>query len=198
MKNTLLVLVLTLASAGNCGAQEANPFPKAVHRPNEPDQAINYSRIASQAEWTGEKNQSLLSCFGALFKYRARLETTTDRLKLIFTLIDLNDESEIFSWEGHYASVFLVKEDILFFANFSSVGTGGEIVAVNLSKGKEIWCEKLKALGDISHMAYSNKIQIEHRQNAIWVWGNESFGKYLELKDMKTGKTIAHRVFGGQ
>ena len=91
--------------------------------------------------------------------------------------------------------MFCVKDGTLFFADWSTVGTGGEVVAVDLSSGKEVWRANLDALGNISHFGYSNRIRMEYRRDAVWVLGKESFGNYVEVKDPETGKTVAHRVF---
>lgn len=162
----------------------------------EPKQPIDYSVVVGNASWNWPRLGSLLTCLGLLRsrnKYQGRIETQVDSLALAITILD--DQNELYSWQGHYETVFCVNDGVLFFADWSLVGTGGEIVAVKLSNGKEIWRRKLDALGDIAHYGYSNRIRIEYQSGAVWVWGKESFGNYVELKNPKTGETITQKIF---
>ena len=48
----------------------------------------------------------------------------------------------------------------------------------------------------IDHFEYSNSVNLDILNNdAVRVFGNESVGKYLEIVDLKTGKTVGHHKF---
>ena len=51
-------------------------------------------------------------------------------------------------------SVFRILDDRLYYAKFHPSSTGGSIVAVDLTTGKELWTSELIALGNIEHSAY--------------------------------------------
>jgi hypothetical protein len=50
-------------------------------------------------------------------------------------------------------------------------------------------------LGPISHFAYRNFINLDVNGEVMTVYGNETLGRYLEYKDIDTGKTVGHRIF---
>jgi hypothetical protein len=110
-------------------------------------------------------------------------------------------DKEIYTWIGHANTVFAIRGDLLFYANFSPISSGGEIVSVDLTSGKERWRSPLKAMGPIQHSAYQNRINLDASTanpkggGTLNIWGNESMGKYLEIKDADTGNTVGHRKF---
>jgi len=69
---------------------------------------------------------------------------------------------------------------------------------VDLSKGNELWRSPLKALGEISHSSYLNRMTIDANDEVVSIYGNESMGRYLEFKDARTGKTVGHKRFSKQ
>ena len=48
----------------------------------------------------------------------------------------------------------------------------------------------------IDHFAYRNRVDIAANDDVVQVFGNESAGRYYELKDAKTGETVGHKIFG--
>ena len=54
----------------------------------------------------------------------------------------------------------------------------------------------LKGIGPVTHSKYSNEVWLGVLDaDTLIVHGNESFGKYVEIVDRKTGKTVGHKVF---
>lgn len=158
---------------------------------------IDYQELADDSEWQWKKSRvgPLLEGFSQTADYGIKVETLEDGGHLKISVVSAFSEREIFSWRGNYVSVFEVAGDRLYFADWSPVGTGGEIVAVDLVSGKELWREALLALGPIEHSAYSNSLKLELKEKAVWIWGNESSGKYFEIKMLDTGKTVGHKIF---
>lgn len=148
-----------------------------------------------RCKWQWEHSQvgPLLEGFWPRTKYGFKVESLSGGINLKISVT--SEGKDVFSWKGNYKSVFRVSEDRLYFADWSPVGTGGEIVAVDLLRAKEIWRTQLKALGPISHSGYANSIRIDLRQGGLWIWGKESFGNYVEVKSPDSGETIAHKVF---
>jgi len=69
--------------------------------------------------------------------------------------------------------VFRIQGDRLYYAEFHYSGSGGNIVAVDLSKGNELWRSPLKALGEISHSSYLNRMTIDANDDVVSIYGNE-------------------------
>jgi hypothetical protein len=53
----------------------------------------------------------------------------------------------------------------------------------------------LKAVKIAAHSGYSNLINLSALEDVVVVHGKESYGNYVEIVDLKTGKTLAHRVY---
>jgi hypothetical protein len=107
----------------------------------------------------------------------------------------LSDSKEVYRWQGHTHTVFHVLDDRLYYARFSFGSSGGTIVAVDLKTGTELWTSPLKALGPVQHSAYQNRLTLTAGSDEVIVQGNESFGRYIEVKSAATGETLAHKVF---
>jgi len=103
------------------------------------------------------------------------------------------DHKTAYEWAGHAHTVFQIVGDRLYYADYSSLGSGGTIVAVNLATGKVIWRAQLDALGPIEHSKYYSRMNLQADANSVRITGNESAGRYIEVKDTSTGRTVAHR-----
>jgi hypothetical protein len=107
----------------------------------------------------------------------------------------IRDGKRVYEWTGHEHSVFRILDDRLYYARFHPSGSGGTIVAVDLESGKTLWESRLRALGPIRHSAYLNTMSLDANRDIVSVYGNESMGRYFEIKDAKTGETVGHRLF---
>lgn len=105
------------------------------------------------------------------------------------------ERGKIFQWPGHRYTVFLIEGDRLYWANFGSSGSGGEIVAVDLSTGKEIWRHRLLAMGEVVHSGYFNQMILVLRDKTVVVYGKESYGHYVEVINAETGQLVGHEVY---
>lgn len=144
--------------------------------------------------WDDQKVGPLNCAFRSNGDLRFRITTypsTRHRLDIAV----LRNDISVFNWQGHYASVFCVATDRMYFADWSTSTSGGKVVAVDLVSGQEIWRKPLKALGDIQHSSYQTLFNIEVNENIVVVWGNESQGRYVEFKNSQTGETIGHKIF---
>jgi len=183
----LLTAVFLLASGTAPSHIEAQGLSKS---------GIDYQKTADSANWGWEDDKASpfwgISQAGEKYTI-VMVSRPNERHNLTFKV--LHGEKVVYTWLGHVKSVFRIQEDRLYYARFSFSGTGGSVVAVDLTTGKELWNSPLQALGPIEHSSYLNQMNLDANLEVVWVRGNESMGRYLEYKDVTTGKTVGHRIF---
>ena len=102
---------------------------------------------------------------------------------------------------GHSGSAFVVRDGVLFFADFSPYSNGCKLTAHDLKTGKQAWSKPVEGLGPIAHFKYNNRISLaieKHPTTDAWgvvVTGWESAGRYIEVLDPATGKMLANRKY---
>jgi len=159
--------------------------------------SIDYQKVADGARWgfLDEADNPLFCMFQ---------QTGTDYdVSLIreakgrhaLTIKVIKNDRPVYQWKGHRHSVFRIQGDLLYYAEFHYSASGGRVVAVDLTSGKPLWQSRLKALGGVRHSAYLNRMTIDANDDVVSVYGNESMGRYLEFKDVRTGKTVGHKRF---
>lgn len=68
------------------------------------------------------------------------------------------------------------------------------LVAFDLKRRKQLWRVNLKGVGPVAHSKYRNRINLRAGPGqAVTVFGWESQGRYIEVVDLKNGKTLTHR-----
>jgi hypothetical protein len=110
-----------------------------------------------------------------------KIRTKTDR-KVIYILED-----------GHESTVFTRWKDVLYIAEYSPIGTGCEVVALDLMTGTQLWKSRLEGIGPTGHSQYSNLVNIETDGWRVIVTGNETHGRYVEHLDLASGKTLTNK-----
>lgn len=146
-----------------------------------------------QWEWNDDQARFFYCVSQLPENYGVKL--TTNDQRSVFDLTLTQRERNVITWQGTEFSVFRVHGNDLLFADWNLGASGGEIVAVNLQDGSERWRTKLKGLGGIRHSAYRNRIDFAVREDVVVIWGNESQGRYVEIKSLNTGETIGHKLF---
>ena len=162
-------------------------------------QRIDYQKIADGARWGWSAEEATpfycTSQAGSTFD----IHLINDHGKRhVWTIRILKENRKVYEWAGHRLSVFRILDDRLYYARYHPSSTGGVIVAVDLGTGRELWESRLQALGGISHSAYFNSMTLDANHDVVSVYGNEAMGRYFEIKDARTGKTVAHRLFKGR
>lgn len=99
-------------------------------------------------------------------------------------------------WYTNDGGTFWIEDNLLVYDRHSDTATGCELFVFNLEKRQQLWTKFLKGLGPIDHWSYRNKINLSVREGRIKVLGNESYGQYIEIVDLVSGKTIEHRIGG--
>ena len=107
----------------------------------------------------------------------------------------LKDGGVVHFFEGHKGTVFAVGDGVLYYADFGPITSGCAVVAYDLKAKKQLWKAGLKGLGPIGHSRYSNAVNLGLDKQAVCVRGRESAGRYIEYVDLKTGKTVGHKVY---
>jgi|ERR1043166_4406228 hypothetical protein len=103
-----------------------------------------------------------------------------------------------YQWDGHGETVFIVTDDVLYYSDHHQASTGCQVIAIDLTTGKQLWKTRLKGLGPISHFRYRNQVNLDlEDRDTLRIFGRESAGGYVELVDRKTGKTVGNRKYKG-
>jgi hypothetical protein len=143
--------------------------------------------------WT-DVQATAIDCATSVYEpYNVRLETTP---RGGLTLSIVREGTTLYSWRGHPYSVFAIRNGRLYYTIFSPLGTGGSVVAVDLTTGKQLWETPLKALGIISHAPSVIRMNLSVIDEVVIVYGCEGPGRYIEIKLLTTGETVGHRVVG--
>jgi hypothetical protein len=112
------------------------------------------------------------------------------------TIILIKKGKLAFSWQGHSRSVFTLEGKTLVYAQFQPSSPDCTLVAVDLNSGRELWRNDLQGVRKpVGSSVYENRVLLYASDGLISVLGNESRGNYVEIVDMKTGKTLAHKVY---
>lgn len=105
-----------------------------------------------------------------------------------------NPGARVWGWDEAGAFVedaaVATESDVLFVALFSNIGSGCELRAYRITTGEELWRTHLVGLGPIDHSEYLNDVQLQLRPERVLVFGWESEGRYIEVVDRGSGRTI--------
>ena len=127
--------------------------------------------------------------------YDIRIERSRGRdgvspLRLTFD----SGDGRSYSIDGHEFTVFVGSGPRLFWVRYNGARAGGTLVAVDLETGVVAWERDLRALGEVAHSSYTNRIQMQMQGDTVVVYGLESLGRYLEVREAKSGNMILHKV----
>jgi hypothetical protein len=107
-----------------------------------------------------------------------------------------------FTVSGHGRSVYVMRGDVLYFADYSPISSGCQIAAYDLTTGKKAWKMQLEGLGPIDHTKYRNRVVMSVEQHptvkdafALVITSWEAAGGYIEVRDLATGKQLALKKF---
>jgi hypothetical protein len=156
-----------------------------------------YQKVADATPWSWSADRASVADSFLRFPNTYQLQLIRPKEKNGVVIIRLNDDGkELYSWLGHYGSVFALSGDVLVYADYGQGRNGCSLIAYDLKQKNQLWKTELRGIGPIPHSRYANAVTLEFIDGAtVRVFGNESAGKYLELVDINTSKTIGHRVY---
>lgn len=183
MTRTLSLAVLL--AAGLCHAAPAPP-----PRPN-------YQKIADAAKWQWSDEHATLAWSIKHFPDTYRLDVIPGKRPFDDSTVRIFTKGDklIHTLPAHFATVFVVKDKVLYCAAFHPNVSGCSLVAFDLAARKQLWKTHLKGLGPISHSKYYNRVTLDLEGTALRVYGKEFAGRYVEYVDRKSGKAVGHKKF---
>jgi PQQ-like domain len=88
--------------------------------------------------------------------------------------------------------VIALREPLLYVATFPHIDSGCTVEALRVATGESAWSTPLTALGPVEHIKYSNEVQMTLAGDQLVVYGLEIQGRYIEVLDPDTGKTLSN------
>ncbi len=91
---------------------------------------------------------------------------------------------------GDPACDFILKDSLLYIANYHPIATGSSLHCFDLRTGKMKWTADVKQI-NASHSEYMNKVTLSMYKNKVIMEGDEASGDYVQIFDAGTGKRLA-------
>jgi hypothetical protein len=194
---TVLGLVLLVSDSGYAqpGVQR-EPEPATVSQNRGQDDLLPDQAVVEKMEWKWSEEQATHQFCAQHVGggYHVDSRRSADPLRPL-TIRLSDDGGEVFSWEGHKYSVFVVDANLLYYAEFSPTANGCAVVVYDLKARKRLARTGLRGIKVPGHFVYNNRINMAVEEKHLVVYGNESAGRYIELLDLKTLQTVGHKAF---
>ncbi|HJZ60469.1 MAG TPA: DUF6265 family protein [Gemmataceae bacterium] len=159
---------------------------------------IDWQKRADEARWDFDYlPHTLAACIERNVERRYEVTTRPEEPegRSYGILIRFSREGKAaYEFKGHAATPFVITGDRLIYSNHFPGASGAEVVAIDLTTGREVWRTQLQGLGPIEHSAYRNDVALRLADGGVFVYGQESMGGYIEVLDPQTGKTVGHRT----
>jgi hypothetical protein len=178
--------LLSLAALLAAGSLWAAPVPMRE----------DYQKKADEApwQWSEARASAADSARRLTGDYKAEVEPRGTFGGVVIRIV--KGGAVVHSFEGHTRTVFAVRDDVLYYAVFHPSSSGCAVVAFDLKAKKQLWKTHLKGLVEgRPHSAYRNAVLLDLDGQAVCVRGQEAFGNYIEFVDLRTGKTVGHKVY---
>jgi hypothetical protein len=91
-----------------------------------------------------------------------------------------------------------VDADRIYVASYNRIATGCKLTAYTTKDATQLWSVTLEGVGPVMHSKYGNRVQLRVVDGQPVVFGWESAGRYVEVRDAATGKLAAHDKLPGQ
>ncbi len=183
MIRSVFVALLVVATA------VAAPVPKKP--------AKDYQKVADETEWKFAERKAIQDQLQDEFKgFRAELVAfEAGGIGMTVRIANAKKE-ELLKWETHVMLAFAQRDGVLYSTDFSPYSSGCAVVAFDLNAKKQLWKTDLKGLGPIAHSKYRNEVRLDVLDDdTLQVFGKESSGRYVEIVNRGTSKTVGHKVF---
>ena len=104
----------------------------------------------------------------------------------------LKEGKAIHKWDSHTEGAFVFVGSTVVYSDHHPNAPGCRLIAWDLKESKQLWATSLKAVPALDTSQYQNQINMTIEEGQITVFGNESYGQYIETVDLKSGKTTSH------
>ena len=104
----------------------------------------------------------------------------------------LKEGKTIHKWDSHTGGAFVFVGSSVVYSDHHPNAPGCRLIAWDLKESKQLWATSLKAVPYLASSQYVNQINMTIEEGQITVFGNESYGQYIETVDLKSGKTTSH------
>ena len=140
-------------------------------------QPIDYQKMAQEARWQPPEKE-----------YNT------------WTMGVMANDKKVYEWPLPAPSTFFIDTNcVVYHAVFHRWGPGCEVVAYDLKGGKLLWRTRLKGNPPGGWSECFTVVRLERvNDEVLAVYGEENEVRYIEIVDMKTGKTVGHKQFPGQ
>jgi hypothetical protein len=155
-----------------------------------------YQKMADALAWKEVAGQVPSPDPGFSIQSEAKVAESMGYVTKTLIVHVLHKGREVYRWNERGGQAFLFRGDTICRADYSGISSGCAVIAFDLKAGKELWKVNLKGLGPIDHSEYHNRVRMEKVDDTVFaVYGDESAGKYVELVEYATGRTLGHKVF---
>jgi hypothetical protein len=158
----------------------------------------DYEKKAKEAPWQWSDERATPQGAAKHLAPRYEAEVEQHGTPWDITIRILKDGTVVHFFRGNFRTVFAVRDDVLYYADLDPICSGCAVVAYDLRKHKRLWKAQLKGLGPVDHSKYRNAVNLSLEKYAVCVRGQESAGNYIEYVDLRTGKTVGHKVYPRQ
>lgn len=186
MPRAILPALLFVVSAG---LMHAAPVPK---KPK-----VDYQKLADETEWKYVTFSFKETLATELKGYEVTEEQAVDGSRDLVIHISDDKKELLLAWKTHGGTEsFAQRNGVFYYTDHSPYSSGCSVVAFDLDAKKQLWKTELKGLGPIDHSKYRNAVRLEVLDDeTLRVFGKESSGRYVEIVDRGTGKTVGHKLF---
>ncbi len=87
----------------------------------------------------------------------------------------------------------LLYDNILVIVHYSQISTGSNLLALDIKTGELLWNAEVEQL-NVGHSKYHNRIILNRYENKVIMLGLESFGGYLQIFDIDTGRRLFSEI----
>ncbi len=118
-----------------------------------------------------------------------------------FTVLlrDAKTKEEIWTYSNYFAINFghiiqlIVADNKIVIATHNQISSGSNLICLDIHTGKEVWRGAVNQL-NVEHSKYSNSLYIDLFDEKIVIMGNESYGRYIQVIDLNTGKNLFFKM----
>jgi hypothetical protein len=156
-----------------------------------PPGKIDYNKLAGEAKGPARLGEAILLLNKDAGGYKLQILPSGGAREWGFTL--WKGKQALYSWASDSPLGF-VRDGVVYHPVYHKGINGCDVVAFDLKAGKQRWRTELKGIGRFPHRLYRNEVTFApFDERTLIVFGKESRGSYVEIVDLKTGKTVGHR-----